>query len=189
MLRPKYPIDAGRVLLRPFVPGDLDALYDLQSRPDVTRYLYWEPRSADEVRDVIAQRAARTTLDAEGQILVLAVVLRDFGTLVGDVSLTWLSRKHAQGEIGYVMHPDHHGRGLATEAARAMLGLAFDGLGLHRVIGRCDAANAPSARLMERLGMRREAHFVENEIFKGEWSDEYVYAMLASEWKAAQPRR
>src|SRR5574341_1098608 len=107
MLRPRYPIEAGRVLLRPFGAGD---------------------------RDVLAQRAARTTLDAEGQILVLAVVLRESGTLVGDVSLTWLSRKHAQGEIGYVMHPDYHGRGLATEAARAILGLAFDGLGLHRVI-------------------------------------------------------
>jgi len=50
------------------------------------------------------------------------------------------------------------------------------------VIGRCDARNEGSARVMERLGMRREAHFVQNEIFKGEWSDEFVYAMLASEF-------
>jgi RimJ/RimL family protein N-acetyltransferase len=65
-----------------------------------------------------------------------------------------------------------------------MLRLGFAGLGLHRIIGRCDARNDASARLMERLGMRREAHFRENEIFKGAWGDEYVYAILAAEWAA-----
>jgi hypothetical protein len=82
-----------------------------------------------------------------------------------------------------VFHPGYQGRGLATEAAEVVLGLGFDGLGLHRVIGRCDALNLPSARLMERLGMRREAHFVHNEIFKGSWGDELVYALLEDEWR------
>jgi len=63
-----------------------------------------------------------------------------------------------------------------------MLRLGFDELGLHRIIGRCDARNTASARLMERLGMRQEAHFRENERFKGEWGDELIYAMLAREW-------
>jgi RimJ/RimL family protein N-acetyltransferase len=189
MLRPSYPIEGDRVLLRPFVAADLDALHAIQSRADVTRYLYWEPRSVDQVRDVLAQRAARRTLEAEGQTLNLAVLLRASGTLVGDVSLSWLSDRHRQGEIGFVMHPDHSGRGLATEAARILMGLAFDELGLRRVIGRCDARNTASARVMERLGMRREAHFVENELFKGEWGDEYVYAILAAEWNAVRTGR
>jgi RimJ/RimL family protein N-acetyltransferase len=75
----------------------------------------------------------------------------------------------------------HHGRGLVREAAVVMLRLGFRELGLHRIIGRCDGRNTASARLMERLGMRREAHFRQNEIVKGEWTDEYVYAMLAME--------
>jgi len=83
------------------------------------------------------------------------------------------------------MHPDHRGHGYATEAAAAMLGLGFEGLGLHRIVGRLDARNDASARVLERLGMRREAHFVENEFVKGEWCDELVYAMLASEWQAS----
>jgi RimJ/RimL family protein N-acetyltransferase len=65
-----------------------------------------------------------------------------------------------------------------------VLRLGFDELGLHRIVGRCDALNLPSARLMERLGMRREAHFIENEIFKGAFGDEFVYAMLAREFAA-----
>ena len=95
-----------------------------------------------------------------------------------------LSREHRQGEIGYILHPDYHGRGLATEAAEVMLRLGFEDLGLHRVIGRLDGRNLASARVLERLGMRREAHFVENEIVKGERTDEIVHAMLEHEWEA-----
>ena len=68
-----------------------------------------------------------------------------------------------------------------------MLRLGFEELGLHRIIGRIDARNTPSARVLERLGMRREAHFVHNEILKGEWTDEVVYAMLEDEWRRADP--
>ncbi len=67
---------------------------------------------------------------------------------------------------------------------RGGIGNDGDGLGLHRIAGRCDGRNIPSARVMERLGMRREAHFRENEIFKGEWGDEFVCAILEHEWRA-----
>lgn len=185
MLRPTYPIETARLLLRPFSPDDLDALHAIQSRPDVTRYLYWEPRSRDEVSQALARRVEQRTIESEGDLLVLAVERRDSGALIGDVNLHWLSAEHQQGEIGFVFHPDHHGRGYGREAATEMLRLGFEGSGLHRIIGRCDARNEASAQLMERLGMRREAHFRQNELFKGEWGDEYVYAMLAAEWQAA----
>lgn len=184
MFQPTYPILTPRLLLRPFVPDDLDALYAIQCRPDVARYLYWLPRSREQVAEVLASRIAHPALETEGDRLVLAVVLRDSGVVIGDTVLIWLSEAHKQGEIGYVFHPEHHGRGLAGEAAREMLRLGFEGLGLHRISARCDARNIPSARLMERLGMRQEAHYRENELFKGEWSDEYVYAMLAAKWMA-----
>jgi len=117
---------------------------------------------------------------------VLAIVWREVGRLVGQVSLEWLSREHRQGEIGFILNPDYQGRGLATEAAEVVLRLGFDGLGLHRIMGRCDARNHASAGLMERLGMRQEAHFVHNEVFKGEWGDELIYAVLDDEWKGRQ---
>ena len=183
MLRPTYPIETARLRLRPFTLDDLDALYAIQSRPDVMRYLYGEPRSRAEARDVLATRAQHPTIEKEGDRLFLAMERRDSGAVIGDVSLRWLSAKHKQGEIGFVLHPDHHGQGYGREAAVEMLRLGFAGLGLHRIIGRCDARNDASARLMERLRMRREAHFRENEFFKGEWADEYVYALLATEWE------
>jgi RimJ/RimL family protein N-acetyltransferase len=180
---PTFPIQTARLLLRPFVAEDLDALHDLRSRPDVTRYLYWEPASRDEVRRELDRRVRQRTLEREGETLHLAMVLRGGGAVIGDVSLKWLSREQEQGEVGFVVHPDHQGRGLAGEAAKAMLRLGFEHFAFHRIIGRCDGRNDASARLMRRLGMRHEAHFRENERFKGEWGDELVFAMLASEWE------
>jgi RimJ/RimL family protein N-acetyltransferase len=126
---------------------------------------------------------SRTRLANEGDGLVLAAIVRETGTLIGDFTLKFLSAEHRQGEIGFVLHPDHHGRGYATEAAPLILRFGFEQRGLHRIIGRCDGRNTASARLMERLGMRREAHLVENEFIKGEWADELIYAMLAREWR------
>jgi RimJ/RimL family protein N-acetyltransferase len=184
VLRPTYPLETARLVLRPFSPGDLEGLHAFHSLPEVARFLYWEARDLEQVREVLEAKVGQRALEDEGQVLALAAVLRETGTVVGEVSLHWLSRRHRQGEIGFVFHPRYQGRGLATEAAGVMLGLGFDGLGLHRLIGRCDALNLASARLMERLGMRREADFVHNEIFKGSWGDELVYAMLEDEWRA-----
>ncbi len=171
-----------RLLLRPFVPDDLDSVHAWQSRPDVVRYLYGEVRSRDEVTEFLRLRARTTWPRVEGDVLGLAVVRRDSGEVIGDVNLGWLSARHRQGEIGFVFNPEHHGNGFATEAATAVLRLGFRVLGLHRVIGRCDARNTASAAVMERLGMRREAHFRHDEVFKGEWGDQYVYAVLDDEF-------
>jgi RimJ/RimL family protein N-acetyltransferase len=184
VLRPAYPLQTARLTLRPFLPGDLEELFAIHSRPEVARFLYWEARDLEQVREVLDGKLRQSVLEDEGQGLALAVVWRKVGVLVGEVSLLWLSRRHRQGEIGFLFHPGYQGKGLATEAAEVMLRLGFADLGLHRVIGRCDGQNHPSARLMERLGMRREAHFVHNEIFKGTWGDELVYAMLDDEWRA-----
>jgi RimJ/RimL family protein N-acetyltransferase len=82
-----------------------------------------------------------------------------------------------------VFHPDHAGRGLATEAATAVLDWGFNQFGLHRVYARCHSRNDASARLMTRLGMRQEAHHVESFLFRGEWADRLVFAVLAREWR------
>jgi RimJ/RimL family protein N-acetyltransferase len=185
MLEPRYPLTTPRLMLRPYTMDDLDALYDLQSRPDVTRYLYFGARDREQVRESLWAKIQAAVLDEDGGSLTPAVVLRETGAVIGDVMLRWISREHQQGEIGYILHPDHGGHGYATEAAEVMLRLGFEELGLHRIVGRLDARNTASARVLERLGMRREAHFVQNEFVKGEWTDEIVYAMLKDEW---QPR-
>ena len=181
-LEPAYPLETERLLLRPFADGDLDSLYAIHSRPDVARYLYWEPRTKEEVRAVLEEKARGRVIGSVGDTLTLAVALKSTTELIGECNLHLVSDEHRQGEIGFIVHPDHHGRGYATEAARALLRLAFEDLDLHRVIGRLEARNTASARVLEKLGMRREAHLVENEYVKGEWQSELVYAILDREW-------
>src|SRR3984957_18467921 len=114
----------------------------------------------------------------EGDGVPAPFVLRETGELVADISLWLLSEGHEHGGLGFVAHPAHQRKGYATEASRRMLEFAFTTMRLHRVIGRLEARNIASARVMEKLGMRREAHFIENEWVKGEWQSEFVYALL-----------
>jgi RimJ/RimL family protein N-acetyltransferase len=188
MTPPDYPLTTARLILRPYRADDLGAVYDIQSRPEVTRYLLFDVRTLDQVRVALEERilAGRPSHEGERLILALAVVLPETEAVIGDVALFRVSREHRAGELGYMFHPDYGGNGYATEAARMMLRLGFENYGLHRVIGRIDARNTPSARVLERLGMRREAHFVQNEYIKGEWADEVVYAMLEDEWRSRQ---
>jgi RimJ/RimL family protein N-acetyltransferase len=138
------------------------------------------------VRERMRGPWGRQVLEAEGQALLLGIELSSSGELIGDVMLMWRSAEHRGGEIGYLLHPAYSGQGYATEAAHRLLHLAFDDFGLHRVIARLDAENHPSARLAARLGMRQEAHLVQNELFKGRWSDELDFAILDHEWRAME---
>ncbi|MGW0061978.1 GNAT family N-acetyltransferase [Streptosporangium sandarakinum] len=184
MLNPSYPLRTDRLTLRPFTEDDLHPLHAIHRLPEVARYLYGEAHDLEQTRAALAKKITSAALTDEGQALSLAVQLTTTGELVGDATLFWHSRTHRSGEIGYVFHPGHHGNGYATETARVLLRLGFEELGLHRITGRLDGRNHASARVLERLGMRREAHLVENEFVKGEWTDEVIYAMLRREWDA-----
>jgi len=184
MLNTAYPIKTERLLLRPFAERDLDDVFAFQSREDVTRYLYWNPRDREEVAEVLKEWMAVPPMDVDGQSLALAAELRESSRVIGSLFLFQRSVEHRQGEIGFVFNPAYQGRGLATEGSAELLRLGFEALNLHRLCGRCDARNQASAKLMERLGMRPEAHLIQNERVKGEWTDELVFAILAEEWWA-----
>jgi RimJ/RimL family protein N-acetyltransferase len=183
-LRPRYPVATPRLLIRPLTPADADGLLAYRSVPDVCRYVPFEPQTREELLERIATRWTRSELTADGQVLILGVEVRDTGALAGDVMLAWQSQEHSCGEIGAAFNPDLSGRGYATESLDALLGLGFEELGLHRIVARIDDRNDASIRLVGRLGMRLEARLVENEWFKGEWTTELDYAMLAAEWAA-----
>ena len=187
MTAPRWPLRTDRLLLRPFEEGDFDAWHAIASDESVVRWLYDDVRTPDESRELLERKIAGAALRSEGDWLSAAVVLRTTDALVGDVSLHWASETHRQGELGFVFHPRHQGRGYATEASRPMLAFAFETLGLHRVVGRLEPRNVGSARVLEKLGMRREAHLVENEWVKGEWQSELVYALLDREWRDGSP--
>lgn len=183
VLHPTYPIHTSRLTLRPFSPDDVDDVFAYQSRDDVCRYIPYTPRTRERVAERTAPPYARSVIDEAGQALLIAVQLRPSGPVIGDLMLQWASREHRTGQLGYVFNPEYGGNGYATEAAGELLRLGFVGLGLHRITARTDARNAGSIGVLRRLGMRQEAYLVENEWFKGGWSDEIDFAILDREWE------
>jgi aminoglycoside 6'-N-acetyltransferase len=186
MPRVRLPITTDRLVVRSFRAGDEADVFAYRSLPDVVRYIPGGPKTPEQVADLVAERATAGRVDATLRICTLAVELE--GRVVGDV-LIHLNSLHGaddqQVEIGWVFHPDFSGRGLATEAARAIVGAAFGDLGVHRVWAQLEPRNTASARICERLGMRREGLFEQASWFKGEWTDLAVYAIRADEWRAA----
>lgn len=172
-----------RLVLRPFRHGDESAVLAYRRRADVCRYLPADPMTQATAPAFIADRIAARRLEADGDRLVFAVELD--GLVIGDVLVRVGQVADRQAELGWVFNPDFHGRGYATEAARELVRLSFDELGVHRVWAQLDARNTASARLCERLGMRHEAHLRQDMWLKGEWTDSAIYAILESEWSAA----
>jgi RimJ/RimL family protein N-acetyltransferase len=184
MFRPSRPIRTERLVLRRFRMDDLDALHDIERRPEVARYEYWEPRTREETAESLEKKANSADPMAEGDWLGLVITRQDSEEVIGDVALQWASEQWQQGELGYMLHPDHQGHGYATEASTALLRLGFEEFKLHRIIARADARNTASVGVMRRLGMRQEGLFRESEFVKNEWCDEVVFAMLDEEFAA-----
>jgi RimJ/RimL family protein N-acetyltransferase len=185
MPRVRLPLETGRLVLRSFRPGDEDDVYAYRSVPDVVRYIPGDPKTREQVADLVAERATAGRIDDQQTNLTLAVELE--GRVVGDVLLHLDGLGGADGrqaEVGWVFAPDVRGRGLATEAARGLLRVAFDEVGVHRVWAQLEPDNTASARICERLGMRREALYEKASWFKERWTDLAVYAIRAEEWRA-----
>ena len=174
---------SSRLTLRRFGLSDLPAFCRYRSDPRVARYQDWESSSEPEGR-LFLKRQMRLHPDVTGTWFQMAIELAEAGPLIGDLGLHTLADRPGQVEIGFTLAREHQGKGYATEAVACVLDYVFGQLGKHRVIAVTDARNAPAAHVLERVGMRREGHFVENIWFKGEWADEYQYAMLEREWRA-----
>lgn len=176
---PRY---TERLKLRGLTGTDLADLFAYRSLESTCRYIPPEPMTLAELRERLENRWATRSLADEGEGLLIGVEHTTSSVVIGDISLHLTSVNDRNGEIGWVLNPEYSGQGFATEAAHGVLHMAFDELGVRRMVARIDARNLSSLRLAERLGMRREAYLVENELFKGELTDEVDYALLSREW-------
>lgn len=171
-----------RLTLDALRADDAEALFRYRADPSVARYQGWCPASIGEARTFIEGLAA-TTVDTPGSWSQRAIRLRDSGALIGDVGLHFVADAEATVELGISLSPDYQGQGRASEALHAVLRFIFERLGKHRVTGSVDPRNAASARLLERVGMRKEAHFRESLRVGEAWADDVIYAMLEREWQ------
>lgn len=176
-------LSTERLVIRRFAPEDFDGFHAYHRLPEVYRYLYADPLNEEGARAKFA-KASNPRLQEDGDVAVYAVERLEDGALIGEVLLKLAGRAARQAETGYIFNPAFAGKGYATEAMRAALALGFSGLNFHRIFARLDPLNTGSVGVVERLGMRREAHLIQNDLFNGRWGDEYIYALLQPEWQA-----
>jgi [ribosomal protein S5]-alanine N-acetyltransferase len=179
----KDTLETPRLVLRPFRDTDLSQVLRYRTDERVWRYIGGQPETEAEVRGFL-QRVHDYSERAPQVQYRLAVVLRDGDEVIGGCGLDISNADLKEAEVGYHLRPDHWGKGIGTEVTKALLGFGFRDLGMHRIFADCSAENPASARVMEKAGMRREAHFRKNARIGDRWHDTLVYAALADEWGA-----
>ena len=183
-----WPRRTARLTIRPVTADDFAALWEIRRQESVGRWM----TSASQDRDRFLE------LMAEADRMAKTLVIEREGTVIGDLMLApedaWSQAevadraKGVHAEIGWCLDPAVEGHGYATEAVRELIAIAFEELGFRRLVAHCFAANEPSWRLMERVGMRREAHLVQESLHRdGTWMDGFSYGLLAEEWSASAP--
>lgn len=177
-------LETPRLLLRRFSTQDVDAFVSYRNEPAVARYQSWETFTPDEAAEM-ARLQVSLDPGTPGAWFQFAVALRPDLEIIGDVGLYVDADDHRLGEVGFSFASRYQGKGLACEALLEVLRFSFASLGLHRVKAVVDRRNDPAVRLLRRSGFRQEALFLQHVWFKGAWCDEYVFAILANEWKEA----
>lgn len=181
------PLTTDRLRLRTYQESDAQAHLPILSREDVSQFLLEDPWTAEVARTEIAKRIPRTGLETESRALALVIETADGldsiagSRVLGDIALWFDGDNDSKAEIGWILDPAASGHGFATEAAIAVLNVAFDHYGLHRVFAQMDARNTASAKMAVRLGMRQEAHLSQDWWSKNEWTDTLIFGMLRSD--------
>lgn len=168
-----------RIICRQFESGDLQAFAHYRAQPDVAKYQSWTEYSYQDAL-VLFDEMQKFEFGTLGNWFQLAILTKESEQLLGDLAVHFID--DSQIEIGFTFAPDFQGQGYASEAVIGLLNYLFSNLKPHRVVATTDCENLPSWLLLERVGFRREAHFIQNVFFKGAWGSEYQYGMLASEW-------
>lgn len=179
-------LTTDRLILRGFRETDFSAVHAYASEPDNVRYMIWGPNEEADTRafleDCLAWEEKTPRLHYD-----FAITLRDGGRLIGGCGL-YLNEAQNEAALGWILYRDFWKQGYMPEACKALLRFGFEKVKLHRIYATCHAENYGSYRVMEKCGLRREAHFVKNRHGRvgaeKRWYDELHYAMLDEEWFA-----
>lgn len=169
------------ITVRAFIPKDLTIFAEYRANPAIAQYQSWTDYTLKDAENLY-ENTDYEQFGTPGNWFQLAIAKRCSNQLLGDLAVHFIDKE--QVEVGFTLAPENQHNGIATQAMQLLLDYLFSACNKHRVIAVTDARNAASVKLLERLGFRREAHFVQNIYFKGEWGDEYQYALLKDEFSA-----
>jgi len=179
----QLPLESEHLIYRQFERGDLDAVSRYHTLPNVQRYVERPTRTGADVAYALDIMRNQVSLQRPGDTIALAFLTKGDQRLVGQVALHWSDATAGQAEVRFVIDPALSGKGYLSEALTSVFDIAFQQFGIHRIFVRCDGRSHHSMKLLQRLGMRLEAHYREHALFQGEWDEELHYAVLDREWR------
>lgn len=174
-----FCIKTERLFLRILDRKDKEAFYQYRSLPEVYKYQFWRPANINDAEKFIYKNSA-TVPNTVDTWLQVAICLNE-GSLIGDIGIHFLDED--QIEIGYTLSPDYQGYGYAVEAVKGIITYAFSIWNKHRITASVDPDNIASIKLLEKIGFRKEAHFIKSLRIDDYWYDDCIYSMLEEEWR------
>ena len=176
-------LETERLILRKFEESDAETFHEYRTNPQVALYQGegWVDYTLEQASKFV-QEQMNFDPGIPDTWFQIAVELKDGGKLIGDLAIHTLPQDSNQIEIGFTLNPLYQKKGFGIEAVRCLLGYLFTVLNIHRVVAISDVRNSSSIRLIEKIGMRKERYFIKSAWNKGEYTDEYLFALLKEEW-------
>ncbi len=175
-------LETARLLIRPVSLKDVNEIFEYRSDREANKFQGWIPETMNDVIAFIEKTAKQ--INEAGTWFQLVIVEKGTQNVVGDIGVHFFDKENQQVEIGCTLNKHFQSKGYATEALKRVIDYLFKDLYKHRVITSIDPANTDSIRLVERIGFRKEAHFVESLLINGKWVDDLVFAMIEKDWLA-----
>lgn len=177
-------LETKRLTIRPIQPDDKNEVFEYRSDRETNQYQGWIPETLSDVVTFIENVSKE--IDVPETWFQFIIIEKATQKIIGDLGIHFTGVENRQAEIGFTLSRHFQNKGYATEAVKRVIDFLFNDLGKHRIIASIDPANKNSVRLVERLGFRKEAHFVESLLINGQWVDDLIYAMIEKDWKTAE---
>lgn len=177
----RMELETNRLILRPINLDDKNEIFEYRSDTEINKYQGWIPKTVDDVEIFIGKTSNQ--INESDSWFQLVIIEKESRKIVGDLGIHFFDSENKQVEIGCTLNKDFQNIGYATESIKRIIDYLFNDLNKHRIITSIDPDNKNSIRLVERIGFRKEAHFVESLLINGKWVDDLIYALIAKDWK------
>ena len=175
-------LETGRLILRDFIRTDWERVLEYQNDPLYLRYNRRSEPTSESAKEFVGWFLAQQGQEPRIKFQ-LAITLKSNNLLIGNCGVRMDKYGAVEADIGYELDSKYWNHGYATEAAHAMTDFGFSNFRVHRIWATCVTENTQSAHVMEKLGMKLEGRFRENQFYKNRWWDSLMYAILANEWE------
>lgn len=173
-------LETERLIIKPITIGDKDEIFEYRRDKETNKYQGWVPETIEDVEEFIGNTSKQ--INVPETWFQLVIVDKETQKIVGDLGIHFIDPENEQAEIGCTLNKNYQNKGFATESVRKVIDYLFKELNKHRIIASIDPENKNSIRLVERIGFRKEAHFVESLFINGKWVDDLIYALIEKDW-------